>query len=113
MSAETFGWRTGGAQPVRAIEVEVAYAEPERQIVRRVRVTPGATLREVVEESGLHADIPELSSEHLDLGVFGRRMDPQRTVQPGDRVEVYRPLGKDPKEIRRARAGKRLSRVLS
>ena len=113
MGAETFGWRTGKAQPARAMEVEVAYAEPGRQIVRRVRVMLGTTLREVVEESGLCADIPELSSEHLDLGVSGRRMDPQHTVQPGDRVEVYRPLARDPKETRRARAGKRPSRARS
>ena len=89
---------------VETIEVEVACAQPSRQVLKRVSVAPGTTLREVVEISGLHVDFPELGIERLDVGVFGRRMDPETTVRPGDRVEVYRPLLQDPKESRRSRA---------
>ena len=54
--------------------------------------------------SGLDADFPDLAIEDLDIGVFGRRMDPETCVRPGDRVELYRPLLTDPKEGRRSRA---------
>ncbi len=54
--------------------------------------------------SGICADFPEVMQRSLDLGVFGRRMDSETPVRPGDRVEIYRPLLVDPKESRRSRA---------
>ncbi len=98
--------RTGspGEEEERTVEVEVVWAEPSRQVLRKVSVAPGATLREVVEMSGLCVDFPEAAQRRLDLGVFGRRMDPDAPVRPGDRVEIYRPLLADPKESRRSRA---------
>ena len=88
----------------RTIEVEVAWAEPSQQVLRKISVAPGTTLHQVVEMSGLCADFPEAAKRRLDLGVFGRRMDPDTPVRPGDRVEIYRPLIADPKESRRSRA---------
>ena len=96
--------RSSGEEEERTIEVEVVWAEPSRQVLRTVSVAPGATLREVVEMSGLCADFPEAADRRLDLGVFGRRMGPDTPVRPGDRVEIYRPLLADPKEGRRSRA---------
>lgn len=93
-----------GEEEERIIEVEVAWAEPSRQVLRKVSVASGTTLREVVEMSGLCADFPEAAKRRLDLGVFGRRMDPETLARPGDRVEIYRPLLADPKESRRTRA---------
>ena len=84
--------------------MEVACAEPSRQVVRRVSVPPGTTLREAVEASGVEGDFPDLGVERLEVGVFGRRLDPGTAVRPGDRVELYRPLAADPRELRRARA---------
>ena len=86
------------------IEVEAACATPSRQVLKRVSVPLGTTIREVVEVSGLKAEFPELALDELELGVFGRRMDPETAAGPGDRVEVYRPLRADPRESRRARA---------
>ena len=90
--------------PKGMIEVEVAWAEPSRQVSRSVSVPSGTTLREAVRAAGLEAEIAELRGETLDLGVFGRRLDPDTEAQPGDRVEIYRPLQADPKELRRIRA---------
>ena len=95
---------SSGEEEERTVEVEVAWAEPSRQVLRKVSVAPGTTLREVVEMSGLCAEFPEAAERRLDLGVFGRRMDPDTPVQPGDRVEIYRSLFADPKESRRSRA---------
>ena len=88
----------------RTIEVEVAWAGPSRQVLRRVSVPPGTTLREAVRAAGLEAEMAGSRDETLDVGVFGRRLDPDTEVQPGDRVEIYRPLQADPKELRRIRA---------
>ena len=86
------------------IEVEVAWAEPSRQVLRHVSVPSGTTLREVVRAAGLEAEMAGSRGETLDVGVFGRRLDPDTEAQPGDRVEIYRPLQADPKELRRIRA---------
>ena len=93
-----------GHPPRGMIEVEVAWAEPSRQVMRRVSVPAGTTLREAVRAAGLHAETGEARGETLDVGVFGRRLDPDTEVQAGDRVEIYRPLRADPKELRRIRA---------
>ena len=95
---------SSGEEEERTVEVEVVWAEPSRQVLRKVSVAPGTTLREIVQMSGLCVDFPEAAQRRLDLGVFGRRMDPDTPVRPGDRVEIYRPLLADPKESRRSRA---------
>ncbi|MNG34977.1 Persistence and stress-resistance antitoxin PasI [compost metagenome] len=42
------------------------------------------------------------------MGIFAKQiLDPDtRAVQAGDRIEIYRPLLADPKEVRRLRAAK-------
>ena len=99
----------GGGPLAGAFEVEVAYAQASRQVVKRVSLAPGATLRDAVEASGLDSDFRELRARPLDVGVFGRRMDPETALRPGDRVEIYRPLRADPKALRRSRARRQLA----
>lgn len=86
------------------IDIEVAYATPQRQAVVRLCLPPGSTLRQAVERSGLAGEFPEISLETCKLGVFGRPRKADDLLQPGDRVEIYRPLIADPKQARRARA---------
>ena len=71
-------------------------------------VPEGTTLRAAVLASGIGRAFPELDLEHCPVGIFGKQvMDPQvRVVQAGERIEIYRPLLADPKEIRRQRAAK-------
>ena len=89
------------------LAVEVAYARADRQIVLAVEVEPGATLRQVIERSGLLARCPEIDLALAGVGVFGRVRGLEDPVSAGDRIEIYRPLPADPKEIRRRRAAKR------
>ncbi|RPI12399.1 MAG: RnfH family protein [Lysobacterales bacterium] len=100
------------ARPEPSI-VEVVYALPDRQTVLCVPLTAGLTAIEAVRASGLLERHPELSSDTLMLGVFGRRVDATHALVEGDRVEIYRPLRNDPREARRnaARAGARGSRT--
>lgn len=86
------------------ISVEVAYALPEKQYLRKVSLNEGATVEDAVYASG----IPELRTE-IDLaknkvGIYSRTVKLKDVVQDGDRVEIYRPLIADPKELRRQRA---------
>ncbi len=89
-----------------AIRVEVVYALPERQKLLALEVPKGSTAREAVERSGLRAEFPEIDPDRNALGVFGRRCPPDQTLRDGDRVEIYRPLKADPKEVRRELAAR-------
>lgn len=90
------------------IEVEIAYARPERQSLIPVRVPRGATAADAVRASGILAEHPEIEWPGAPLGIFGEKIAADHELAPGDRVEIYRPLTLDPKEARRRRAaGKR------
>lgn len=84
--------------------VEVVYALPDRQIVVSVEAGPGATLREVIERSGILQRCPEIDLGRQRVGTFGRVRGLDEAVAPGERIEIYRPLPSDPKEMRRRRA---------
>jgi len=83
------------------IVVEVAAATAERQVLIEIFVPAGTTLARAVELADLPSRLPELEVDYERLGVFGKRRRPDEIVQSGDRVEVYRPLSADPKEVRR------------
>ncbi len=88
------------------IRVELAYAEADRQVLLALDVPRGSTVREVAVASGLQAQFPQLDLSESPLGIFGKLIaDPQRRVlEEGDRVEIYRALLADPKEVRKQRA---------
>ena len=88
------------------IEVEVAYARPDVQRIVSLCVGQGTTAREAVERSGLASEFAEIDLDSLDLGIFGKGVALDRVLQARDRVEIYRPLLADPKEVRRRRARK-------
>lgn len=86
------------------IRIEVVYATPERQDLVTVEVPVGTTIAGAIEVCRREALLPEAAFTNTDLGVFGRRESASRVLEPGDRVEIYRPLQVDPKEARRRRA---------
>ncbi|WLH78575.1 RnfH family protein [Pseudomonas sp. FP2335] len=90
------------------VEIEVVYAAVDRQVLLAVAVAPGTSLRAAVQASGIAAQFPELNLADCPLGIFGKVVaDAEvRAVQAGDRIEIYRPLLADPKEVRRLRAAK-------
>lgn len=85
------------------IRVEVAYALPYEQAVLETPVPRGTTAMEAVRRSGILERFAELDEGQLDLGVFGEAIGGDRLLEPGDRVEIYRPLEVDPREARRRR----------
>ena len=51
---------------------------------------------------------PEIDLAGCELGVFGKVVADDYELMEGDRIEIYRPLMADPKEVRRERAAKGL-----
>ena len=83
-----------------SIAIEVVYALAERQKLLRLSVPVGTTVREAALRSGMQQFFPELDLQQAPLGIFGE----------GERVEIYRPLIADPKEVRKQRAAKAKAR---
>lgn len=81
--------------------VEVIYATSEAQHVVELPFAPGLTAQEAVGRSGLLERCPEIASQPLVLGSFGKRIAPGQHLRPGDRVEICRPLVTDPRQMRR------------
>ncbi len=91
------------------IDVEVAFARPDRQEIIRLQVEEGTSAVEAVRRSGIAAVFPEIDPEKDDMGIFGKVIkDPSaHELRDGDRVEIYRPLKIDPKQARLNRAKKK------
>ena len=87
------------------IVVEVVYALPRRQLMRRIALPDGSTLSDAIRASGLAEEFPEIASARV--GIYGKPAAAQAILRDRDRVEIYRPLQVDPKEVRRTRAGKK------
>ena len=86
------------------ILIEIAYATPERQMILEQRIEPGSAARAAVLASGIDQHFPEIDLENCDIGVFGKAVTDDYEPIDGDRIEIYRPLIADPKEVRRQRA---------
>ena len=84
--------------------VEVAYATPAMQLILPVRLAPGATVQQAIEASGVLDKFPEIDLKQNKFGVFGKLIKADTPLRDKDRVEIYRKLIADPKEVRRQRA---------
>ena len=91
------------------ITVEVAYARPDVQCIVVVEVAPGTAARDVLRLSGLADEFPEIDVAACPLGVFGRAVTDAYGVKSGDRIEIYRPLERDPRDARRELAERGLT----
>jgi putative ubiquitin-RnfH superfamily antitoxin RatB of RatAB toxin-antitoxin module len=89
---------------VETMSVEVAYAKPQEQLIISVELVAGSTCRQAIEQSGILEHFPEIDLEQLKVGIFGKLKPLDHVLQAGDRVEIYRPLIADPKEVRKKRA---------
>lgn len=90
--------------PGSRIRVEVAYALPDKQVLYVLEVEAGATVAEAISLSGVQDEFPDIDLAVNKIGIFGKLAKPEDVLRTGDRVEIYRPLIADPKEIRRQRA---------
>ena len=85
------------------IQIEVAYARPDQQLLLPLRVAAGSTVAQVIEASGVLAKFPEIDLAQNKVGIFGKLTKLDTVVRERDRIEIYRALIADPKEVRRQR----------
>jgi len=86
------------------ISVEVVYALPDKQYLRAVTLEEGATVEQAIKASGLLSLRKDIDLNSNKVGIYSRPVKLGDVVQDGDRIEIYRPLIADPKELRRQRA---------
>ena len=86
------------------IMIEVSYALPDKQIIIPVLVTEGISVKEAIELSGILTKFEGIDLSSNLVGIFAKLTTLDKTLRDHDRIEIYRPLSADPKEIRRKRA---------
>ncbi len=86
------------------ISIEVVYALPEKQYLYPVKIPAGSTVEQAIQASGLLELRRDIDLSQNKVGIFSRPVKLTDEVEQGDRIEIYRPLIADPKELRRQRA---------
>jgi hypothetical protein len=86
------------------INIEVVYALPNEQILLKKSVPAGTTVADAIQASGVLDKYPEINLAANKLGIFGKLVKADSVLRDKDRIEIYRPLIADPKEVRRKRA---------
>ncbi len=88
------------------ITVEVGYALPNKQALVETKVPEGTTALEAAKASGISERFGGIDLDNAKFGIFGKAVPAKQVLREGDRVEIYRPLIADPKEVRKERAAK-------
>lgn len=89
------------------INVEVAYALPDEQEIIQLKVKPDTNIKAIILQSGILDRFPEIDLDISKIGIFSKLAKYTDTLHDGDRIEIYRPLIADPKEVRKQRALKK------
>ena len=88
------------------ISIVVAYATLDKQVEIPLCVKEGCTIEEAIRLSGIEKQFPDIDLSIMPVGIFSVCEKLQTVVKEGDRVEIYRALIKDPKELRREKVKK-------
>lgn len=96
----------------QGVLIEVVYALPEEQVIFTAEVAENATIRDGIDASGVLERYPEIDVATVKVGIFGKLAPMKTVLRAKDRIEIYRPLIADPKEVRKKRAaeGKRMKK---
>ena len=86
------------------INVDVCYALATKQEIVRLTLPEGASLQQALEASGLLAKFPEIDIKKNKFGIWNKLSKLDSLLRNQDRIEIYRPLIADPKEVRNQRA---------
>ncbi|MDP2828326.1 MAG: RnfH family protein [Sulfuricellaceae bacterium] len=90
--------------PTSGIWVEIAYALPDEQVLMSIQVQPEISAEQAIRQSGILGKHPEIDLAKNKIGIFGKLSKLDTILRDRDRVEIYRPLIADPKEVRKKRA---------
>lgn len=86
------------------MRIEVVYATPARQELIELDVEAPLAVGDAIQQSGIETLFPEEDLSTRDVGIWGRVVTRDTMAGSGDRIEIYRPLERDPREARRLRA---------
>ena len=86
------------------IHIEVVYALPTKQVMLQICLPQGATVDMAIRCSGILTQFPEIDLAINKVGIFSKFAKLDETLRDKDRIEIYRALIADPKEVRRQRA---------
>jgi putative ubiquitin-RnfH superfamily antitoxin RatB of RatAB toxin-antitoxin module len=88
------------------IQIEVVYGLAHKQKLLSLPVNQGTTVEEAIVESGIIKLFPEIDLNDNKVGIWNRAVKLSTVLESFDRIEIYRPLIADPKEVRKRRAEK-------
>jgi len=88
------------------IQIEVVYGTPTSQKILALSVKRDSTIEEAINDSGIKALYEEIDLAVNKVGVWNRAAKLSDVIHDLDRIEIYRPLIADPKEVRKRRAEK-------
>lgn len=99
-------------QETTELNIEIVYALPDKQTLLAFKVPTETTVKEGIQQSGILDKYDELNLDELTVGIFGKKTKMDQTLREKDRIEIYRPLIADPKEVRKRKAaeGKKLKK---
>ena len=86
------------------INIEVVYALPHEQMQLKLEVPQNTSVAEAIKLSGILEKYPDIDLDKNKLGIYGKLTKADAVLRDKDRIEIYRPLRADPKEVRRKRA---------
>ena len=90
--------------PREPVGVTLILAHPARAIIRQYSLAEGSTVQDALFLAAQEPEFAGVDLSQLAVGIFGRVVQRNELLLPGDRVELYRPLAEDPKTARRRRA---------
>jgi len=88
------------------IQIEVVYGLPKKQALLALSVAKGTSVEEAINASGIINTFAEIDLSVNKVGIWNRAVKLTQVLEDLDRIEIYRPLLADPKEVRKRRAEK-------
>ena len=87
--------------------IEVAYALENEAFLKEFEVEKNSTIQEVIELSKVLDKYPEIDLTKNQVGIFAKIAKLDDRLRDKDRIEIYRPIIADPKEVRKRKAAER------
>ena len=107
MNSQDFSAVDDLREAVGVLQISLVFIAGSRQLIRQLSVRAGATVEEVVIQSGVLQELPSLMAGSPGFASHGKRLAPKSPVRQGQRIEILLPLRMSPAEARRLLAGKK------
>lgn len=85
------------------MKIQIIYALPQSPIVVECEVNDNCSVMDAITSSNI-LNTYNIKLEDHKVGIYGKTVELTTQLLAGDRIEIYRHLINDPKEIRRKRA---------